>query len=180
MQSHFKDLLAHLRDGVAADGQAEGLRLDALKPSRASPHRSRRWALTHETGSEGPLQALKQAWGMPPSQRDLILGELHKGYQAYLSAALDHNASFDRIDLSDNRNLQTTILPYTPLQTNRDATPYTAVVEQYFTEVDRAGVLAEKTEVRSKTLLGCLAKSLVTSPCHSWINQTRVKSKTLF
>lgn len=171
VQSHFKDLLEKFREGVAARGQARSMDLSALTNARSlSEDDPEVWAtIAHKNGKEGLLRAFSEARGikddLTPEQRGLLLGELHKGYRAYVSAALDHNSSFDSFNLiSGAVGLRPEAQPNVSENTAGDTTPCSQVVKEYFQEITHADALAAKTRSEKKDALKLLGEIMDDKP----------------
>lgn len=165
VRSHFKELLAQFRAGVADGGPVRGQNLEVLRASeRLAESGLSGWlAATYPDGSDGPVRAFCEVRGiageLSSEQENLLLSELHKGYKSYLSAALNHNASFSGLNLENEASLdQRSCSPDKKLPEQPDATPFMEVVEQYFSEVDRANALAAKTRSEKQDALKLLGE----------------------
>lgn len=101
VREHFTHLLREFHEQSAADGSADGVRLDALRASHGLAEGDPAdWAdLAHAEGSDGLVTAFCEMRRISPEpegqKRTLLIAELQKGYREYVTHALKHSTDFD-------------------------------------------------------------------------------------
>ncbi|MFG6561816.1 hypothetical protein [Sulfitobacter sp. 1A15299] len=123
--------------------------------------------MVHPEGAPGLLKAFCTARGLSPVPEgraaELLTSELHKGYKAYISAALEHIASYDQIDIAEQH--PTLSSPLTPKEPDAEDTPtLKAVLGHYFEEMKRTNASAEKTLKEKHEALGLMTDLVASKP----------------
>ncbi|MGR3795579.1 tyrosine-type recombinase/integrase [Vannielia sp. SX4] len=172
VRDHFTTMLREFRERSAADGPASGLDMDALQAAQGlSEGDAGSWAaVAHAGGADGLLRAFCEARGIVPEPegraRNLLLAELQKGYQEYISRALEHTTQFDTLSLEAEAAPMPRDLRETGSRGSAepDALPLEAVLSRYFAELDRTQALAAKTESEKRDALALMAELTSSKP----------------
>ncbi|MFZ1470474.1 MAG: hypothetical protein WAT09_16100 [Paracoccaceae bacterium] len=114
------------------------------------------WTLTQPDGGEGLLRRFCDHMGirenLSAQDQRIPRKELMLGYPAFLAKALEHNASFDLIDLNEAVNIA--LQPEKPDLHSE----YGEVVREYFKEHQQSGIWAAKTWGEKQDALALLGE----------------------
>lgn len=143
---------------VSASGPVEGQKLDAMTGSmslvEADPDGFVQAA--HPDGGEGLLRQFCARVGirekLSPEDQKRLRNELMRGYQTFLTKALEYNSSFDLIDLEE-------VITQAPQLAQPELhSAYDDVVREYFKEHAQTGVWAAKTRGEKQDALALLGE----------------------
>jgi integrase len=160
VQDHYRSLLRGFKEDVSAHGPIEGQRLDSLRASKgwAEADPEEFLGIGYPDGLDGLLRKFCELAGireeLTPPDRKLFVQEIAKAFQTFAAAALDHNASFDEIELEDH----VTVGAFTPATLQDVHETYEEVVRQYLVEGARADAWAAKTLGEKEDALSLLGE----------------------
>ena len=158
VQEHYRALLRSFKAEVSASGPVEGQKLDAMTGSmslvEADPDGFVQAA--HPDGGEGLLRQFCARVGirekLSPEDQKRLRNELMRGYQTFLTKALEYNSSFDLIDLEE-------VITQAPQLAQPELhSAYDDVVREYFKEHAQTGVWAAKTRGEKQDALALLGE----------------------
>ncbi len=153
VQTHFRDLLKKFKSRVADTGPLDEWKRDTLTTSRD-------WArddpegfldVRYPDGVDGLLNRFCIVAGiketLTPPERKLLAQEIELAFRKYLDEAVNHNASYDAIDIAepDTTTAASAARQVQPQALPEPAEDYSEVVRRYISEGERANAWAAKT-----------------------------------